>query len=244
MTTQAQPSEPTPGAAAAKVAQAAKVFVAIAALIVAGFFIWRQLKPKPFYEFNPATFAFNDHAQSNVGLDGCDVESLEFVNLDGQPADLKQFLGQKNVVLVVTRGNTSGDTSGTRPDAYYGNICLYCRHANLATDRQLSVVPGSRRRSRGRLSDPATRRPRRGQPIRRSHAPHGATAKPPFPLVLDVELRAVDQLGIRADLSKPATYIVDKEGQVRFAYVGATIADRPSVKSMLEQLAAINADAK
>ena len=62
--------------------------------------------------------------------------------------------------------------------------------------------------------------------------------------MLDVELRAVDQLGIRADLSKPATYIVDKQGQVRFAYVGATIADRPSVQSMLEQLAAINADAK
>jgi peroxiredoxin len=72
----------------------------------------------------------------------------------------------------------------------------------------------------------------------------GTTAEPPFPLVLDVELRAVDQLGIRADLSKPATYILDKQGQVRFAYVGATIADRPSIQSMLEQLAAVNADAR
>ena len=189
MTTQAQPSEPTPGAAAAKVAQAAKVFVAIAALIVAGFFIWRQLKPKPFYEFNPATFAFNDHAQSNIGLDGCDVENLEFVNLDGQPADLKQFLGQKNVVLVVMRGNTSGDTSGTRPDAYYGNICLYCATqtsrliANYPSfqDRDAEVVvvfPIRQLADRGAVSqfDEAMRRT-------------GATAKPPFPLVLDVELR-------------------------------------------------------
>lgn len=72
----------------------------------------------------------------------------------------------------------------------------------------------------------------------------GAAAEPPFPLVLDVELRTVDQLGIRADLSKPATYIVDKQGHVRFAYVSANVADRPSVQSMLEQLAAINADAK
>ena len=43
------------------------------------------------------------------------------------------------------------------------------------------------------------------------------------------------------DLAKPATYIVDKQGQVRFAYVGANIADRPSVHFMLDQLAAINA---
>ena len=72
----------------------------------------------------------------------------------------------------------------------------------------------------------------------------GSPVPPPFPLVLDVELHAVDQLGIRADLSKPATYILDKQGQVRFAYVGSTIADRPSVKSLLDQLTAINADAQ
>ena len=62
--------------------------------------------------------------------------------------------------------------------------------------------------------------------------------------MLDVELKAVDHLGIRKDLSKPATYILDKQGQTRFAYVGATLADRPSVQSMLEQLATINSDAQ
>ncbi|HEY1785138.1 MAG TPA: redoxin domain-containing protein, partial [Pirellulales bacterium] len=66
----------------------------------------------------------------------------------------------------------------------------------------------------------------------------------PFPLVLDIELRAVDRLGIRADLAKPATYILDKDGALRFAYVGTTIADRPSVQSILEQLDAINAESR
>ena len=215
MSTPRQPSEPTPGAAAANIGQAVKVFVALAALIVAGFFIWRQLKPKPAYEFNAATFAFRDHAQSNAPLEGCDVESLEFVNIDGQPADLKPFLGQRNVVLVITRGNTSG----TGPSAYYRSICLYCATqtsrliANYQAfqDRDAEVVvvfPIRQLADRGSVSE-------FHEALRRT----GAAAEPPFPLVLDVELRAVDQLGIRADLSKPATYIVDKQGHVRFAYV-------------------------
>ena len=64
--------------------------------------------------------------------------------------------------------------------------------------------------------------------------------KIPFPIVLDIELKAVDQLGIRKDWSKPATYIIDKQGQVRFAYVGEALADRPSVKALLDQLDTIN----
>ena len=67
--------------------------------------------------------------------------------------------------------------------------------------------------------------------------------KIPFPIVLDVELKAVNQLGIRKDLSKPATYILDKQGQTRFAYVGDSLADRPSVKALLDQLDALNKDA-
>ena len=64
--------------------------------------------------------------------------------------------------------------------------------------------------------------------------------KIPFPIVLDVELKAVDQLGLRQDLSKPATYILDKQGRTRFAYVGDSVADRPSVKALLDQLDTLN----
>lgn len=61
-----------------------------------------------------------------------------------------------------------------------------------------------------------------------------------MPLVFDPELKVVDKLGIRKDLSKPATYILDPKGQVQYAYVGATLADRPSVKAMLDQLDEMN----
>ncbi len=53
-------------------------------------------------------------------------------------------------------------------------------------------------------------------------------------MVLDVGLTVVDQLGLRAFLSKPATYILDRRGNVRFAYIGANLADRPSVQAMLD----------
>ena len=235
-----QPSEPPRNSAAAKAGQAAKVFVTLAVLGIAGFSIWRQLKPKPFYEFNAATLTFVEHAQTNTPLDGCDVESLEFLGIDGRPVGLKPFVGQRNVVLVITRGNTSG----TGQTAYYRNICLYCATqtsrliANYQAfrDREAEVVvvfPVRKLDDRGSIDQ-----------FHEALGRVGSAEEPPFPLVLDVELRAVDQLGIRADLSKPATYIVDKQGQVRFAYVSATVADRPSVQSMLEQLALINADAK
>ena len=60
--------------------------------------------------------------------------------------------------------------------------------------------------------------------------------KTPFPVVLDIGLKAVDALGIRKDLSKPATYILDKLGQVRFAHVGNSLSDRPTIKVILKQL--------
>jgi peroxiredoxin len=63
--------------------------------------------------------------------------------------------------------------------------------------------------------------------------------QPPFPFLVDVGLKLVDSLGIRKNLSKPATYILDPTGAVRFSYVGETLADRPSIKALLEQLATL-----
>lgn len=64
--------------------------------------------------------------------------------------------------------------------------------------------------------------------------------KLPFPVLLDENLQAVDRLGLRDDLAKPATYIIDKQGQMRFGYVGATTVDRPSLSFLLKQLDELN----
>ncbi len=249
MSTPTQPTEPARTPPASKVTWIAIGVVGGLALLAGGVFAWQQLSPAKSrfdfkaeggYQFDSAARKFVDQADSNTPIDGCDVGSLQFTDINGQPTDLTQFLGKKNVVVVVTRGNTSGGGGA----GYYRNICLYCatQTSRLITnyesfrerDAEVVVVfPLKQLEDRGSLAD-----------LREAIRREGTAEEPPFPLVLDVELQAVDQLGIRADLSKPATYIVDKQGQVKFAYVGANMIDRPSVQSMLDQLAAINADAK
>jgi peroxiredoxin len=174
--------------------------------------------------YGTAEITFLDDVQSNVTA-GDEVGGLSFVDVDGKTTRLRDFVGSKSVVLVITRGNTNP-------------ICPYCTTqtsrliANYAkfSERNAEVIvvyPIERpqdetrladflRATRDKLDDPE-------QPV-------------PFPILLDVELVAVDRLGIRKDLSKPATYILDPRGKIRFAYVGADLADRPSVAAMLEQL--------
>jgi hypothetical protein len=48
-------------------------------------------------------------------------------------------------------------------------------------------------------------------------------------------------LGIRGDLAKPSVYVLDKQGNVVYAYVGETLTDRPSVRVLLAQLDKLNA---
>ena len=58
----------------------------------------------------------------------------------------------------------------------------------------------------------------------------------PYPLVLDKDFAITDRLDIRGDLAKPSTYILDKKGDLVYAYVGANPTDRPSIKAVLNQL--------
>lgn len=176
----------------------------------------------------PENITFKDSVESNADIEKGFAE-LEFVNTDGKPVQLSEFLGKKNLVLVFTRG-------------FAGAICPYCstqtsrlisNYQNFA-DRNAEVVvvyPLSNDKdiprweeflsaTRQKLSSPET-------PV-------------PFPVLFDIQLKAVNQLGIQHQLAKPATYILDPQGQVRFAYVGSTLADRPSIKAMLDQLDKLN----
>ncbi len=177
--------------------------------------------------YSAGSISFINDVATNVDV-GDEITSLSFTDVDGTETALADYVGQKSVVLVITRGNTNP-------------ICPYC---TTQTSRLISNYPKFEERnaevivvypiehnsdqhrldsfleaSKKRLDDPA-------QPV-------------PFPILLDVELKAVDQLGIRKDLSKPATYVLDPDGQVRFAYVGADFKDRPSVDAIIKELDAI-----
>lgn len=185
-----------------------------------------------YYDIDPKEIQFKDDAQSQSHPEESLTE-LPFVDVNGRQVQLKDYVGSKNVVLVITRGFTS-------------SICLYC---STQTSRLIAnydefakrnaevvvVYPIRQDTERGHLDEflAATKKNMDRPPD-----------KVPFPVLLDVELKAVDKLGIRHDLSKPATFILDKEGQVRFSYVGKDLTDRPSVKALLNQLDTIEKGTK
>ena len=176
---------------------------------------------------NPAQTQFNDNATTNGDVN-VPLTEMKFSDLDGQPKQLQDLLGERNLVVVLVRGK-----------AIEGGVpCPYCstqtsrlitnydkfkeRNAEvvviypLAAGRNKNELPQFLKHSKQQLQQPG--------------------AETPFPVWLDIDLAVVNQLGLQAELAKPTTYILDKQGRVRFAYVGAHMADRPSIKAMLAQL--------
>jgi peroxiredoxin len=166
---------------------------------------------------------------------------LKFLDTGGAEVDLASFRGKSHVVLVVVMGF---------PKNWGGKFCVGCLAqlnsltANYADFKKrdaevLMVFPGPTDRLPQFLTD--------------SRA-DGADGNPkvPFPILSDTDLKAVKALGIEKDWARPATYILNKKGDVVFTYVSAYggapgtassegIYDRPSVKAMFAQLDKLNA---
>lgn len=174
--------------------------------------------------YGAGDITFIDDLQSNTEVSD-DLHQLRLVDVNGNETAPADYARGKNIVLVITRGNTNPicpycSTQTSRLIANYEDfqsrntevIVVYPVEHNDDAERLNAFLEASK----NRLDDP-------NQPV-------------PFPVLLDVELKAVDHLGIRKDLSKPATYILDPAGKVHFAYVGADLDDRPSIKAMLAEL--------
>ena len=58
----------------------------------------------------------------------------------------------------------------------------------------------------------------------------------PYPVCLDQDCSTCSQLGIRGDLAKPSTFILNAKGEVVYAYVGRNTSDRPSIRGTLAEL--------
>jgi len=172
----------------------------------------------------PADIHFKDDVTANAAP-GDGLLDLSFVDQAGKAIKPRDLIGKKNLVLVFTRG-------------YNGSICPYC---SSYTSGLITNYPAiSQRGSEVLVVYPITK-PDHAQRLDEFlkatfiRSGDGVTTTP-FPVVLDIGLKGVDALGIRKDLAKPATYILDKGGRVRFAYVGNSLSDRPSIKAILKQL--------
>lgn len=179
------------------------------------------------YDYGDAPIRFKDDAVANASP-GDSILNLQFIDQSGKAVRPRELIGKRNLVLVFTRG-------------YNGSICPYC---SAFTSGLISNFPAIAERDTNVLVVYPIAKPDDSQRLQdflqatfQKTSP--GVSQTPFPVVLDIGLKAVDALGIRKDLAKPATYILDKKGQVRFAYVGSALSDRPSIKVILKQLDAI-----
>ena len=156
-----------------------------------------------------------------AGLDG-----LVFLDTAGRRVALSSYLGKKNVVLVFTEG-------------FSGMLCPFCKTQTSrlidnyqkfqALDAEVLVVYPGTRDHVDEFIEAAMKTEKR------------QVDEVPFPIVLDEEMKAVDFFSIRSNLAHPSTYVIDKKGNVKLAYVGKDMsADRPSVMAILAQIEASN----
>ncbi len=61
-----------------------------------------------------------------------------------------------------------------------------------------------------------------------------------FPILYDPEATVVTDYGVfdllKDGLATPSTFLIDKEGNIRWKYVGKTISDRVSAQQMITKL--------
>lgn len=164
---------------------------------------------------------FKDDAPANAAV-AADKVPLRFTDRDGKPFDLGQYRGAKNVVLVVLRGQ----------------VCQYCDHQTAGLVANADEFPKRDAVVVVVYPGPPGGPDGTDRLVARAEADGGR--KWSFPLLLDPDCTVCDALDIRGRLAKPSTYILDKRGEVVYAYVGANDADRPSVKAVLAHLDKLN----
>ncbi len=205
---------------------------------VAGYFWWlSQQTPSPAttsYKYDPSDYnyenaddvVFKDNPVPNFDKEPASVLSLEFVDQDGNPFALKDFEGQKHIVLVFMRGLTE-DPGGVCPHCTVQTSRLIRNYEKFQEkDAEILLVyPGKTEDVKDFVE--AVKKKSTKEVV-------------PFPVLLDVEFTAVDQLGIREDQAKPSTYIINNDGELRFGYVGRNTVDRPSLQFLLNQLDQLN----
>ncbi len=167
---------------------------------------------------DPGSVKFADQVESNRAVDDT-IGSLQFTDTGGNPVRLDQYAGNKNVLLVFTRG-------------FSGQLCPFC---TTQTSRLIANYDKFTERDTEVLLVYPGQKDQLGQFLAASMENTGAQQFP-FPVLLDEDLAAVNQLGIAAQLAYPSTFIIDKQGSVKLSYVGQNPIDRPSIKALLDQL--------
>jgi peroxiredoxin len=213
--------------------------VSLAALGFAAWYIYQQLQPEQ-YMFEIAD------VQRETNRDNITAEQLldlHLVDEQGQPVSLRERQGQQHLVIVFTRGSLATVAAANKGPQLpqLPNVCPYCssQASGIANympqfaEQQTAVVLVFPVTQLSENQDAATFQQALPKPDNRT----------PFPVLLDLQLKAVEKLDIRDHLARPAAFIIDKAGNLRFAYVAQQgSADRPSGSELLRHVKQINAE--
>ena len=162
--------------------------------------------------------AFLDNVKTNTEVP-TDVQSLVFSDTDGNRVALADLQGKKSVVLVFTQG-------------FSGSLCPFCI---TQVSRLIANVDEFEKRDTQILVVYPGKRDHLDEFVEAAKGKNANVAKVPFPLLLDEDLSAARFFKIESRLAHPSTFILDKSGAIKLAYVGADrSAERPSIKAMLE----------
>ena len=151
-----------------------------------------------------------DLSRSRPVWHGKPLPQTRYLGADGKVLDLAAWKGRK-VVVVVMRG-------------FSGQVCVYC-----ATQTAALAEAAPRLREQGVETLVVYPGPPAAVPAFINAVASLRGSPPPLAVALDAGLTLVRGLEIAGNLSLPATFILDREGVVRWTYVGTGIADRPSV---------------
>lgn len=150
-----------------------------------------------------------------------------FIQEGGEILDLQDYEGKKNVLLIILRG-------------FAGSICPVCSSQTFALSKNIHrfqeketqvivIYPGKAETVPHFLESLANLDP---------------DFKPPFPMVMDVELSFIHRFNLESKLAKPTSILIDKSGLVRYAYIGKNAMDRPSIPVLLREIEKMNSSRK
>lgn len=153
-----------------------------------------------------------------------DIDRLDFEFRDtfGGTVRLQDYQQEQNVLLVFLRG--------------FSGICPHCSSQTSGLIKNYEKI--QQRDTEVLLVYPGTRD--NVDSFTKFALSKEALQEFPFPILLDENLKVVNELGIADDLAFPSTFIIDKQGNVTLVYVGKNQADRPTIESILKHLDSIN----
>lgn len=214
--------------------------VAIAALSCAVWYIYQQVNQVDPYSFDISN-APRDTNDKSITVD--QLLELPFTNEQGAPLSLKERVGKKHLVIVFTRGSMASVPAGKRGPELPGfpQVCAYC--SSQASGIAGRIADFEQQGAEVLLVFPIKQQAETADAAMMHKSAGNPPATAPFTVLIDPNCTAVEQLKIQEHLAKPASFIIDKAGHLRFAYVAsAGAADRPSGNELLRHVTQVNLD--